>query len=144
MRTITTLCDADATTAIEAIRRELNAQSKTAVIAVADAHGETLAVLRMRGAALSSVNVATNKAYTSARLRRPSGEVGRRSRDPNTGFDISYYGDPRYLGWGGGLPVLVDGEVVGAVAVSGLTDVEDEALAAIGVASIIQSDRQTS
>ena len=137
MRSIKTLCDEDATAAIDAIRKELNAQSKAAVIAVVDAHGETLGLLRMRDAALSSVNVATNKAYTSARLRRPSGEVGRRSRHPDTGFDISYYGDPRYLGWGGGLPVIVDGSVVGAVAVSGLTDAEDEALSAIGIAAIV-------
>ncbi|MEJ1160069.1 GlcG/HbpS family heme-binding protein [Prosthecomicrobium sp. N25] len=139
MRTMKTLCDLDATVAIEAIRRACRDQQKAAVIAVVDAHGETLGLLRMRGAALSSVAVATNKAFTSARLRRPSAEVGRRSRNPETGFDIGYYGDPRYLGWGGGLPVVVDGEVVGAVAVSGLTDAEDEALSAIGIAAIMDS-----
>ena len=139
MRMIQTLCDADAQIAITAIRDELVRQGKTAVIAVVDAHGETLALLRMSGAALSSVSVATNKAFSAARLRRPSGETGRRSRHPETGFDISYYGDPRYIGWGGGLPVVVDGAVVGAVAVSGLTDVEDEALAAIGIAAILKA-----
>jgi glc operon protein GlcG len=139
MRLIQTLCDADAQIAITAIRDELHKHGKKAVIAVVDAHGETLALLRMSGAALSSVNVATNKAFSAARLRRPSGETGRRSRHPETGFDISYYGDPRYIGWGGGLPVVVDGAVVGAVAVSGLTDVEDEALAAIGIAAILKA-----
>jgi glc operon protein GlcG len=141
MRTINTLCDLDATVAIDAIRSALRAQNKAAVIAVVDAHGETLGLLRMQGAALSSVNVATNKAFTAARLRRPSSEVGRRSRHPETGFDISYYGDPRYLGWGGGLPVALDGEVVGAVAVSGLTDAEDEALSVIGIAAIMESQK---
>ena len=136
MRTIQTLCDRDARVAVDAIREALEARGLVAVIAVVDAHGETLQVLRMHGAALSSVNVATNKAYSSARLRRPSGETGRRSRNPETGFDISYYGDPRYVGWGGGLPVLVEGQVVGAVAVSGLTDAEDEELAALGIAAI--------
>lgn len=141
MRMIQTLCDADAQIAITATRDELVRQGKTAVIAVVDAHGETLGLLRMSGAALSSVNVATNKAFSAARLRRPSGETGRRSRHPETGFDISYYGDPRYIGWGGGLPVLVDGAVVGAVAVSGLTDSEDEALAAIGIAAILKANK---
>lgn len=139
MKTLQTLCDRDAQIAIDAIRVELITRNKTAVIAVVDAHGETLGLLRMSGAALSSVNVATNKAFSSARLRRPSGETGRRSRHPETGFDISYYGDPRYLGWGGGLPVVVDGAVVGAVAVSGLTDSEDEELAAIGIAAILKA-----
>lgn len=139
MRTIKTLCDIDAAIAVDAIRNALKARGKAAVIAVADAHGEALALLRMQGAALSSVTVATNKAFSSARLRRASREVGQRSRDPQTGFDISYYGDPRYVGWGGGLPVIVDGEVVGAVAVSGLTDAEDEELSAIGIAAIIEN-----
>jgi glc operon protein GlcG len=140
MHTLLTLGDEDASTAIQAIRAELTARGKTAVIAVVDAHGETLALLRMRGAPLSSVNVALNKAYSAARLRRPSGETGRRARNPETGFDIAYYGDPRYVGWGGGLPVLVDGAVVGAVAVSGLSDAEDEELSALGIAALLKAN----
>jgi glc operon protein GlcG len=141
MHVQTALCDTDARTAIDAICAALKARGKTAVIAVVDAHGETIALLRMNGAPLSSINVAANKAYSAARLRRPSGETGKRSRHPDTVFDIAYYGDPRYVGWGGGLPVVVDGEVVGAVAVSGLSDTEDEELCAVGIAAIMQSQR---
>ena len=93
-------------------------------------------MVRMGSAPLSSVAIACNKAFTAARLRRPSGEVGRRSRDAEKGFDISYYGDPRYVGWGGGLPVKDGADVVGSVAVSGLSDTEDEELSAIGIAAI--------
>lgn len=142
MRTIRTLCDRDARVAIDTIREALEKRAQVAVIAVVDAHGETIAVLRMHGAALSSVHVATNKAFSSARLRRPSGETGRRVRHPETGFDISYYGDSRYVGWGGGLPVIVEGQVVGAVAVSGLTDAEDEELSALGIAAIHKAGSQ--
>ena len=140
MKTIATLCDRDAMRAIEAIRAELARRGKTAVIAVADAHGETIALLRLHGVALSSVAIATNKAFTAARLRRPTAEIGRRSRHPEDGFDISYYGDSRYIGFGGGLPVIVDGAVVGAVAVSGLTSSEDEELAVLGIAAILQNE----
>ncbi len=94
MKTIATLCDEDAMRAIAAIKAELDRLGKKGVIAVVDAHGETLALLRMHGAALSSINVATNKAFTAARLRRPSAEVGKRVRHPENGIDISYYGDP--------------------------------------------------
>ncbi len=38
---------------------------------------------------------------------------------------MAYYGDPRYLDWGGGLPVIGNGQVVGAVAVSGLPKAVD-------------------
>lgn len=137
MRLAKTLSDADARVALDAMRAALAERGKTAVLAVADDHGEPIALLRLDGAPLSSVAVATNKAFSAARLRRPSGETGRRVRHPETGFDIAYYGDPRYVGWGGGLPVLIDGAVAGAVAVSGLTDAEDEEIAAIGIAAIL-------
>ena len=136
MRTHMTLDDGDARTAIAAIHEEAVRRGKRAIIAVADSHGELIGLLRMTGAALSSIGVATNKAFTAARLRRPSRTIGRNARDPAKGFDISYYGDPRYVGWGGGLPVLVDDVVIGAVAVSGLTEDEDEELAALGIAAI--------
>ena len=58
-------------------------------------------------------------------------------RDPVGGFDIAYYADKRYIGWGGGVPVVVAGKVVGAVAVSGLPEAEDAELAALGVQAIV-------
>ena len=45
-------------------------------------------------------------------------------------------GDPRAIGWQGGVPVKVDGKAVGAVAVSGLSGEEDAKLAEIGIAAI--------
>jgi glc operon protein GlcG len=137
MRTLTTLDDDDARLAIETIRTELKKRGKIAVMAVADAHGETLCVLRMSGAALSSTTIAQSKAFTAARLRRPTRTIGRNARHPETGFDMAYYGDPRYVGWGGGVPVTLGGAVVGAVAVSGLNQDEDEELAAMGAAAIL-------
>ncbi|HEX7975924.1 MAG TPA: heme-binding protein [Anaerolineales bacterium] len=136
MNQITTLGHAEAQQAIRAIQAALQARGQAAVIAVADAHGELIGLLRMDGAPLASINIAANKAWTAARERKPSREVGQSARDPQTGFDIAYYGDPRYLGWGGGLPVRVNGEVAGAVAVSGLPETEDMEIAAIGVQAI--------
>ncbi len=137
MRMQPTLGHDEVSKAIAAIRAELERQGRTAVIAVADAAGETIALLRLDGAPLSSIAVASNKAFTAARLRRPTREVGNRLREMGT--DISFYGDRRYLGFGGGLPIHVDGIVVGGIAVSGLSDAEDEALAAMGAAIITGS-----
>ena len=125
--------------AVDAIRAELAKRGRTAVIAVADAHGELLALLRLDGAPLSSIPVACNKAFTAARLRRPTREVGATLRE--RGIDIAFYGDRRYVGFGGGLPIRIDEVVVGAVAVSGLSDAEDEELAAMGVAIIAAAGR---
>jgi glc operon protein GlcG len=132
----TYLGHAEAQRAIQAIQGELHQRGKSAVIAVADAHGELIALLRMDGARLPSIQIAANKAWTAAREQVPTRQLGQKSRHPQDGFDMAYFGDPRYIGWGGGLPVVVDGAVVGAVAVSGLPEEEDMELAALGLAAI--------
>lgn len=138
MQHITTLGHTEAQAAIAAIQAELVRRGKAAVIAVADVHGELIALLRLDGAPLPSITIASNKAFTAARERTPSRTIGQKARHPEHGFDIAYFGDARYIGWGGGLPVLLDGAVVGAVAVSGLPELEDIELAQIGVDAIVR------
>jgi len=137
MNSYTSLGHAEAQAAIQAIRDELLRRNQAAVIAVADAHGELIGLLRLDGAPLPSIVIATNKAWTAARERKPTREIGQAARDPQSGFDMAYYGDPRYIGWGGGLPVVIDGAVAGSVAVSGLPEMEDIDLAQMGVAAIV-------
>jgi glc operon protein GlcG len=129
----------EAQQAIEAIKAELIRRGKAAVVAVADAHGELIALLRLDGAPLPSILIATNKAWTAARERKPTRELGQSARHPETGFDLAYFGAPRYIGWGGGVPVVMAGAVVGAVAVSGLPEQEDMELVQLGVAAIIEA-----
>jgi glc operon protein GlcG len=136
MQHYTSLGHAEAQAAIQAIQDELVRRGTPAVIAVADAHGELIALLRLDGASLSSILIATNKAWTAARTGKPTREVGQNVRHPETGFDIAYYGDPRYIGWGGGVPVVIDGVVVGAVAVSGLPEEKDMEVVQLGVAAL--------
>ncbi|HMK87530.1 MAG TPA: heme-binding protein [Steroidobacteraceae bacterium] len=133
-----TLNYGDARRALEAISTELTRRALPAVITVADDHGELIALMRMDGAPLSALAIATNKAWTAARERRPSFEVGRAARHPETGFEIAYYGDRRMTGWGGGVPVVIAGAVAGAVAVSGAPEAVDMEMAALGVAAILQ------
>ena len=124
-----TLSYVDAKGIIETISAEVTKRGKAAVIVVADAHGELLALARMDGAPLSSIAIATNKAWSAARERKPSKEIGTAARDRDKGFDIGYFGDPKFTGWGGGVPVWKDGKVAGAIAVSGLPQEEDIELA---------------
>jgi glc operon protein GlcG len=127
---------AEARKAIDTIVTEIARRGKAAVVAVADSHGELIALARMDGAALSSITVASNKALTAVRAGKPSYDVGSRVRHPEDGHDISYYGDSRFCGWGGGVPVKKDGKVIGAVAVSGLPQVEDMEVVELGIAAI--------
>lgn len=136
MKTVSSIDYQDAKRIVEAILERALQLEKAAVIAVADAHGELIAFARMDGAPLSSVRVATNKAWTAARERKSTKEIGDKIRHPEKGFDIAFYGDSRFVGWGGGLPIWRNGEVVGAIGVSGLSSAEDIALATVGLERI--------
>jgi glc operon protein GlcG len=138
MRQLISLDHNEAEKAIKAIQAELLRRQKAAVIAVSDDNGELIALLRLDGAPLPSIVIAANKAWTAARERKPTFEVGQAARDPKNGFDMAYYGDHRYIGWGGGIPVIFEEKVIGAIAVSGLTEQEDIELAKIGLAAIIK------
>jgi glc operon protein GlcG len=139
MRDFLTLDYSDAKRAADLIVEKAAQMQKAASIAVADAHGDLLYFVRMDGAPVSSIQIAINKAWTAARERKPTKEIGDKIRHPEKGHDIAYYGDPKYVGWGGGVPVWKSGEVVGAIAVSGLSSNEDVALATLGVELIAGS-----
>jgi glc operon protein GlcG len=126
----------EAKIAAQTIEAEILRRGKAGVIAVADAQGELIMLLRMNNAPLPSTVIATNKAFSAARERKPTQLIGQDARDPQNGFDIAYFGDSRFIGWPGGIPVFVDGEVVGSVAVSGFPGEEDVELAKMGIEAI--------
>jgi glc operon protein GlcG len=133
VKTVPAIDYQDAKRIVDAIVEKALQLQKAAVIAVADAHGELIAFARMDGAPLASIRVAANKAYTAARERKPTKDIGDKIRHPEKGFDIAFYGDSRFVGWGGGIPIRIHGEVVGAIGVSGLSSAEDIALANVGL-----------
>jgi glc operon protein GlcG len=130
----------DAKRIVDVIVQTALEQQKAAVVAVSDAHGELIALARMDGAPLSSIRVAANKAWTAARERKPTKEIGDKIRHPEKGFDIAFYGDRKFVGWGGGIPIWRDGQVIGAIGVSGLSSVEDIALANVGLELISKTN----
>jgi glc operon protein GlcG len=136
MRNVLVITYSEAQKIIDVIVAAAGEKQKAVVVAVADAHGELIAFARMDGAPLSSIRIAQNKAYTAARERKPTKEIGEKVRDPEKGHDIAYYGDPRFVGWGGGIPIWKDRVVAGAVAVSGLSSAEDIELAIAGIEAL--------
>jgi glc operon protein GlcG len=129
MRNIPVLDYSDAKRLVDFVVEKATQMQKSVVVAVADPHGELIAFARMDGAPISSIRIAANKAWTAARERKPTKEIGDKVRDPEKGHDIAYFGDKRFVGWGGGIPIWKDGVVAGAVAVSGLSSREDIELA---------------
>ena len=97
-------------------------------IAVCDTHGELLGFVRMDDVSIQAGLLAQNKAYTSARDRQPSGNLGAWARE--TGKTLSYWTDPKITGFKGGLPIEINGMVVGGIGVSGMSEDDDETFAA--------------
>ncbi len=134
MPTRTELSHHEAQRIIDVVRRELDARQAGAAVAVVDPHGELIALLRTDGCPLASINNAIHKGFTAAREGVESAVIGERSR--TEGFPMTNFGDLRYTAWGGGVPVIRSGEVVGAVGVSGLPEHEDIELARLGVGAV--------
>lgn len=124
---------AEAQALIAAITGAAAARGKAIVVAVSDRHGELIAFSRMANGLLAAITIAQNKAYTAARLNRATRMLGERY---SAGGAFAFLGDTRFTGFAGGLPVLRDGAVCGAVGVSGLSEDEDEDLARIGLAAL--------
>jgi glc operon protein GlcG len=132
MRTVSVIDYSEARRIVDLIADKATEMQKAVAIAVADSHGEIIALARMDGVPLPSIQIVMNKAWTAARTGKPTREISDKVKHPERGHDIAYYGDPRFVGWGGGVPVFRDGQVAGAVAVSGLSSTEDAELARLG------------
>lgn len=128
----------DTKTILDAIYEKANAENDALAVAVVDAHGELLGFLRMDGCRLPSIQIAMNKAYTAAREQIPSKQLGEFSKEGN--FPMTNFGELKYVTWGGGLPIKVDGVVIGAVGVSGLPESDDMTYAQLGVQALLSGD----
>ena len=98
-------------------------------IAVVDDNGWLVALHRMDGALIPTADIANDKAWTAAVFKMPSSEVSRfgSPSSPGAGFNTQNWND-RLTTIPGGLPVEVDGEVIGGVGVSGGTTEQDVSL----------------
>lgn len=118
---------------VEAVADRLEEEGRGAAVAVVDAHGELVALLRTDGCPFPSIKIATQKAFTAARDRQESRSLGDTARKED--FPLTNFGEIGYVGWGGGVPIEVDGEVIGAIGISGLPEAEDMKLARWAVES---------
>lgn len=104
-------------------------------IAVVDRAGDLLAFARMDGASIVTVDVAIGKARTAAFLKGPS----KRFEDMINAGRPSMATAPGLLPLQGGMPILHEGEVVGAVGVSGSSGDNDQIVATLIADSLAQA-----
>ncbi|MBO0763323.1 MAG: heme-binding protein [Hyphomicrobiaceae bacterium] len=119
--------------AVQAALGEANKRSWPMNIAVVDSGGNLVAFARMDGAQLGSITIAEHKARAAVRFRRPTKAFE----------DAVQRNDSKYImtlddviASRGGIPLVVDGKIIGAIGCSGGTGSQDEVVALAGAATV--------
>lgn len=114
---------------VEARAREMGVN---AVVAVSDKSGRPVAVHCMDDAYIASFDIALNKTYTSASLKMSTAQLATLSRPGEPLYGIQFTNEGKIVIFGGGEPLEAEGNIIGALGVSGGTAEQDTALAAYG------------
>ena len=124
-----------ANTAAQAAVRYAEARGWKINAAVVDRGGNLMAFLRMPGAFIHSIDLAIDKAYTSASFGFPTkGWMGAVGHDE--GMKLGFSSRPRLIVFGGGLPIKAGDDWIGGIGVSGASEAEDEECAQAGMSAI--------
>lgn len=132
MQTKSVLGLAEIDTIMAAARAEAGQHGWPVAIALVDDGGHPLALVRLDGASPASAHIAIEKARTSALGRRES----KAYEDMINGGRTAFLSAPLAGTLEGGVPVVVDGHVVGAVGVSGVKSEQDAQVAKAGIHSL--------
>src|SRR5271170_5354273 len=98
-------------------------------VAVVDVGANLTAFVRMNGAWLGSIDIAINKAFTAKAFDISTLELGRNSQPGDQFFGIHVSNHNRVMIFAGGIPIKVNGQVVGAIGISGGSGEQDQAVA---------------
>jgi uncharacterized protein GlcG (DUF336 family)/mannose-6-phosphate isomerase-like protein (cupin superfamily) len=130
-RTRRVIDDAGSDAVLAAAEAEALKQASRVVIAIVDPSGELIQLRRTPGAQIASSRVAVDKARTAAIFVRPSRVMEEQVTNGRLGA-LALHGVAALTG---GIPLVVDGEVVGAIGTSGETPDEDESISLAGAAA---------
>src|SRR6476661_1137161 len=128
---VATLDQAGAQTVLQAAKESAQQRNAPSAIAVVDPAGDLLAFQRMDGVRPASADLAIEKARTAARLQRPTAEIEDNIDRGRTAFVTAGIAALR-----GGVPIRVNGEVVGAVGIAGLSKETDTDIAITAAAAL--------
>ena len=132
MKTKAVLSQTEVTQILTAARSEAQNNQWPVTIVIVDDGGHPLALERLDGAAPISAYIATEKARTSALGRRESKGYEEMVNGGRTAFVTA----PLLTSLEGGVPIIVDGQVIGAVGVSGVKAEQDAQVAKAGAQSL--------
>jgi glc operon protein GlcG len=133
---VMTLDQTGAQTVLQAAKESAQQRNAPSAIAVVDTAGDLLAFQRMDGVRPASAELAIEKARTAARLRRPTAEIEDNINKGRTAFVTA-----DIMALRGGMPIRVNGEVVGAVGIAGLNKDTDTEIATTAAAAFSSSPK---
>ena len=121
---------------VDAAQKKAEELSLKMDIAVVDAGANLKAFVRMDGAWLGSIDIAIKKAKTARFFDMPTGEIGKLSQPGGSLFNIEI-SNSGLISFPGGIPLKnKDGEIIGAIGVSGDSVENDHKVAEAGVAAL--------
>ena len=126
----------DAHKLIEGARAKANEIDVPMCIAISDESGNLMAFERMNGGKTPSITIAIDKSYTAAGIRKGTHELAQASQPGNPVHGIYAAIGGRMIAIGGGLPVILDGETIGAIGVSSGTPAQDQEVAEAGISAL--------
>ena len=134
MRTVKTLTLAEANLVLDAAQAKAEELGVAHVLCIADNAGYPIALRRMDGGKVTSVQIAENKAFTAAGHRRKTHTfTNTYPGEEAWGIFTQHYG--RLTVFVGGYPIEADGEVVGGIGASGGNGEQDMAVCEAGIAA---------
>ncbi len=123
--------------AIDAATRRAEELGVLVSIAVVDGGGNLKAFARMDGAEIAGPTLAVDKAYTAVAVRTATHELAVFTQPGQPLFGLHTGAGGRYVIYGGGVPIVLQDEVVGAVGVSGSADVQHDIECAAAGAAVL-------
>lgn len=105
-------------------------------VAVMDSGRNLIALARQDGAVLASLDMCVAKAYTAASLQLTTASLRDAVQPGAPLYGLAGRGGPPYIPFGGGRPLRIDDEVVGAVGVAGGSPEQDDEIAAAATAAL--------
>ena len=133
MLTIKRLDLEDARSLLKGAREKATEIGVPMCIAITDESGNLVAFERMDGGKVTSITIAIDKSYTASGAKKATHEYGEASQPGAPAYRIGSAIGGRLMVVGGGLPVIVDGEVVGGIGVSSGTPAQDREVAQAGL-----------
>jgi uncharacterized protein GlcG (DUF336 family) len=127
---------ADARRIIAAAEKKATEIGQPMNIAVADAGGNLISHIRMDNAWIGSIDISIKKAWTARAFDIETKALGELSQSGDQFFGIHASNDGKVMIFAGGVPLKKDGQVVGAIGVSGGMGKQDQAVAEAGAAAL--------